>query len=417
MHRFHGFTVLTNRTDLKVMTPTMTTTPVATETTYDRLADLQLEIDSYSLDGLARAWSSEFTRRSTVVRLEGAGQAGTGEDVTYTPDDHEIFQTAASALSLAGSFTLRSFSEHLDELDLFPHPPQRSDSQRYRRWAFESAALDLALRQAGISFADALGRRPEPVNFVVSMRLPEPPSADPVLERLELYPEMRFKLDAASSWDDALVARLAATGAIEAVDFKGHYEGLPVETAADADLYRRVAEGMPTAWLEDPALTPQTKAVLAQHRGRITWDGPITSVADIAALTERPRMVNVKPSRFGTVRGLLDAYDYLAAAGIGAYGGGQFELGPGRGHVQLLASLFHPEAPNDVAPLGHHAIERGLPTSPLPAPGDAPGFGWDQAASRSGSCCGPEEQSQCCAQSAKSACCGERAKTGTCGCR
>ena len=28
--------------------------------------------------------------------------------------------------------------------------------------------------------------------------------------------------------------------------------------------------------------------------------------------------------------------------GIALYGGGQFELGPGRGHIQYLASLFHP---------------------------------------------------------------------------
>ena len=34
------------------------------------------------------------------------------------------------------------------------------------------------------------------------------------------------------------------------------------------------------------------------------------------------------------------------------YGGGQFELGPGRGQIQYLASVFHPDGPNDVAPTG-----------------------------------------------------------------
>jgi hypothetical protein len=86
--------------------------------------------------------------------------------------------------------------------------------------------------------------------------------------------------------------------------------------------------------------------------------------------------VNVKPSRFGTLRGLPDAYDHLAAEGIGAYGGGQFELGPGRGQIQYLASLFHPDAPNDVAPLGYHEIRDGLPESPLAAPATESGFRW-----------------------------------------
>ena len=63
-------------------------------------------------------------------------------------------------------------------------------------------------------------------------------------------------------------------------------------------------------------------------------------------------MVNIKPSRLGGLQSLLDVYDYCAAHGIGSYGGGQFELGVGRGQIQYLASLFHPDAPNDVAPAG-----------------------------------------------------------------
>ena len=65
----------------------------------------------------------------------------------------------------------------------------------YRRWAFESAAADLALRQAGRSLADVLGREPQPINFVVSLRLGEPPSAEPVTRRLAAYPGLQFKLD------------------------------------------------------------------------------------------------------------------------------------------------------------------------------------------------------------------------------
>src|SRR5665809_129848 len=45
-------------------------------------------------------------------------------------------------------------------------------------------------------------------------------------------------------WDDALVAELAATGAVDSVDFKGQYRGTTVDTPPDAALYGRVAEGL-----------------------------------------------------------------------------------------------------------------------------------------------------------------------------
>ena len=221
-------------------------------------------------------------------------------------------------------------------------------SRLYRRWAFESAALDLALRQAAARSPTA-GHEPRPVTFVVSLRLGKPASLEPVAGRLTRYPTLRFKLDPTSDWTDELIAQLVETGAVDSVDFKGHYVGTVVDQEPDPDLYRRVVEAFPDAWIEDPALTEETDPVLGRTRDRITWDAPIHSIADIEALPFPPRMVNVKPSRFGSLRALCDAYDYLAERGIGAYGGGQFELGPGRGQIQYLASLFHPDTPNDVA--------------------------------------------------------------------
>ena len=90
-------------------------------------------------------------------------------------------------------------------------------------------------------------------------------------------------------------------------------------------------------------------------------------------------MVNVKPSRLGPLRSLFGAYEYCERNGIGMYGGGQFELGPGRGQIQLLASLFHPDNPNDVAPGGYNDVEPadGLPSSPLEPRPTPTGFRWD----------------------------------------
>ena len=80
--------------------------------------------------------------------------------------------------------------------------------------------------------------------------------------------------------------------------------------------------------------------------------------------------MNIKPSRFGTVEGLLECIEYCHANGMELYGGGQFELGVGRRHIQVLASLFYADGPNDVAPSEYNAGEprAGLPQSPLPAP-------------------------------------------------
>jgi len=63
---------------------------------------------------------------------------------------------------------------------------------------------------------------------------------------------------------------------------------------------------------------------------------------------------------------------------IGNYGGGQFELGVGRGQNQYLASLFHADAPNDVAPTGFNLPDTpaGLPSSPLAPVPAATGFRW-----------------------------------------
>ena len=346
--------------------------------TWETLAGLEVAVEDYALDPLQATVSSEFERKSTVIRLRGAGHEGLGEDVTYDAVDQEILQAAGPTLPLAGRYTLASFSAALADLQLFPQPPQREVSVLYRMWAYESAALDLALRQAGTTLHAALGREPRPVRFVVSMRLGEPPTLAPLRRRLELYPGLRFKLDPTSSWDERLIAGLVATGAVDSVDFKGLYHGSIVDQPADPVLYRRVVEAFPDAWIEDPALTPATDALLAPYRERFSWDAPIHSIADIEALPYPPRMVNIKPSRLGGLRSLLDTYDYCAERGIGNYGGGQFELGVGRGQNQYLASLFHADAPNDVAPTGFNLPDppADLPASPLaPAP-RAAGFRW-----------------------------------------
>jgi hypothetical protein len=336
---------------------------------YERVSNLPLEIDEVELERLEQPVSTEFTRVTTIVRLRGGGEEGLGEDVTYEAALHGAWP----ALDLLGSWTLDVLSEHVGSLDLFATETQQRAYADYRRWSLESAALDLALRQAGMPLAGALGRQLQPVRFVVSTR-------GDWRAWLRVQPSIRFKLDAEKTWDDELIRELAATGAVDVVDLKGFYRGTPVDLLPDADLYRRVVEGFPDAWIEDAAITDETRPVLEPHRDRLTWDAPIHSVDDVLALEFPPKMLNVKPSRFGSVRRLFDTFDYCAARGIGTYSGGQFELGPGRGQIQYVASLFSPDGPNDVAPGIYNVSDPrpGLPESPLPVAASPTGFRWGQ---------------------------------------
>jgi L-alanine-DL-glutamate epimerase-like enolase superfamily enzyme len=345
---------------------------------WEKVADLPLEIEDYALERLERDVSSSFTRVSTVLRFRGDGHEGLGEDVSYEVEDQQALQDAGATQPLAGTWTLESFCDHLATLDLWPEPARHDASVLYRVWAYESAALDLALRQAGISLQEALRREARPLTFVVSLRLGEPATMAPLRARLDRYPGLRFKLDPTPSWDDALVAELVKTGAVDTVDLKGLYKGSVVDNPPDPVLYGRVAEGFPDAWIEDPAITDATWPVLEPHQDRITWDGNIHSVQDIVSLPFPPHMVNVKPSRLGGLRPLFKALEHCEDRGIAMYGGGQFELGVGRGQIQYLASIFHPDGPNDVAPGGFNDVEpaTGLPSSPLPVAASTTGFRW-----------------------------------------
>ena len=352
---------------------------------FSAIADLPIQIDSYELTGLDRTFPTGFTRPSTLITLRGGGLEGVGEDVVYDDLDHIALRDAGAVHDLSGPSSLGELCELIGSLDLFPAPPVRDFSRLYRRWAFESAALDLALRQAGKPLHEVVGREVAPLEFVCSVRANPVAESDgeldvvlaPIRSRLELYPDLRFKLDPQPDWDDDVLTYLQQSGSVDSLDLKGCYAGTPVDVEAGPEFYDRFATAFPDAWLEDPKLNEETIPVLEPHKDRITWDAPIHSVADIEALTWKPRIVNVKPSRIGGLEALSDAYSYCEREGIGAYGGGQTELSVGRDHIQYLAAMMHPTTPNDVAPRGYNEAEvpKGLPSSPLELAPAGTGFG------------------------------------------
>jgi hypothetical protein len=340
-------------------------------TLYERVADLPLTVSEATYGTRERDTSSGFTRRTTTVELRSDGCVGRGEDVTYENDDHEPYPDP----ELAGEYTFDGFSTRLDGVDRWPEPPERDTSRHYRRWAFEAAALDLALRQADTDLANAFDRSSDPVRFAVSTRVE---SFERVERLLEVAPGSEFKLDPVPDWSDDLIERLADLDRVRVLDLKGFYEGTDVDTEPEPEFYRRVVEAFPDAVVEDPALTEETRPVFEGEEDRVAWDYPITGVKSVEESPWEPRWLNVKPSRFGTVRSLLDTVEYCRERDVRLYGGGQFELGVGRGQIQALASVFYPDAPNDVAPGGYNDPEPSpdLPSSPLDPPAEPVGFGW-----------------------------------------
>ena len=332
---------------------------------WDAVADLEVRVDGYALRRRESHTPSGWTRVTTTVVLDGDGMTGEGEDVTYTADDHDH---VPEGLMLAGTWSLDDLSRQLDELELWDGDPDNHTGQDHRRWAFESASLDLALRQNERGLGEALGREERPIRFVVSTRsAPE--------RWLEVAPGLEFKLDAEEDWDRPLLRRLRELDRVRFVDLKAYYRGTSVDLAPDPELYRAIVEELPDAIVEDAWLDDGLRDALAGAEDRLSFDAPVHSLSDLEGLPLEPRWLNIKPSRFGTLRGLFETIEACEERGIQLYGGGQYELGPGRLQIQRLASVFYPDGPNDVAPSAYNEGEprADLPQSPLPPP-EGPGL-------------------------------------------
>ncbi|MBO9534919.1 MAG: hypothetical protein J7513_18240 [Solirubrobacteraceae bacterium] len=349
------------------------------EEAWTRLAALPLQVDEVSLSFPSITVRSGWERVTTVIALHGAGEEGLGEDVTYEAEEHRAVEAAGAPLDATGQWTLGSFCERVAATDLFPSgAPDHDVSRNYRRWAWESAALDLALRQAGTDLGAVLGLETQPVSFVASTRLGEPSAVSALDDHLAAVPDLRFKLDAAEDWDEAFLTDLAALDRTDCIDLKAFYTGTVVDVSITPEQTLAIANAIPDCTLEDVAPGLATELIAAEYPDRLSWDAPILSVADLEALPIAPSRMNVKPSRIGSIAELLAVHGWLRDRDVASYGGGQFELSVGRGQIILLASLLHPSTPNDVAPVEYHAFQPGgtLPASPLTPAGAVRGFRW-----------------------------------------
>src|SRR5437660_8535682 len=200
--------------------------------------DLPIAIKSTSFEALLPSGPTALEDYSTTqLRLQGRGEEGVGEQVGMPAAQESL---RASDFPLTGEWaTLADFLAHVDAIEMWPEPPEYELQRNWRRWTFESAAVDLALRQSSTSLPEVLARTPQPVRFVNSFGLGDPPDADKVATRRAMHPTVGFKLDVMPSWTQGIMDRIAAVEGVTTIDFKGQY-GLEVaDEAALVAMYER----------------------------------------------------------------------------------------------------------------------------------------------------------------------------------
>jgi len=169
-------------------------------TLYSKISDLELHIKKINTETQEKQVSEHFTRRTTTVTISGKEKTGKGEDVIWEAEKHSYPQ-----LNLEGSYSFREFSKMLDDKELFPEDTEYTETdQKYRRWAVESAALDLALKQNNTTLAEVLDKKYSPLRFVVSPSMNEP-SIEKLENLIELNPSIEFKLDASEDWTQEFI--------------------------------------------------------------------------------------------------------------------------------------------------------------------------------------------------------------------
>ena len=176
-------------------------------------------------------------------------------------------------------------------------------SRHYRRWAFESAALDLALRQAGLPLHEALERDPKPLQFVCSTRLTSfddeaGSTTEPISKRLAKYPGLEFKLDPENDWTPELIAEIGELADRPGPRSQGSLPGHPGRRRDRSRALPAGGRGVPRAHTSRiPTSTTRLGALLEPLADRVTWDAPLHSLADITGRSSGSRRRSTRSRR------------------------------------------------------------------------------------------------------------------------
>ena len=262
-------------------------------------------------------------------------------------------------LPLAGEWTLRLASPSTSAgSTLFPGaaPPDRRSTATTAAGASRARRSTSRCARPARSLADVARPRAAPGHVRRLLAAGRP--ADARARSRAGSPPTRTCASSSTAtpdWDDELIDGLVETGAVDSIDFKGAYKGTPVDVETDPAFYRRDRRGVPGRLARGPR--PRDRGRARGAASRTTTASPGTRRSTRSTTSSRmPRAAAARSTSSRRASASLEAlfagYDFCAERGMGAYGGGQYELGVGRGQIQYLAALFHPDAPNDIAPSG-----------------------------------------------------------------
>jgi hypothetical protein len=149
-----------------------------------------------------------------------------------------------------------------------------------------------------------------------------------------------------------------ATGAVDTIDLKGQYGFEVKDPEALAALYDQVLAAFPDAYLEDPHDLPEIKQRLGDHLDRVSQDAPIRDVENIGTTPLAPRIVNVKPSRIGSLRRLFGVYARCARERRPTYWRWHGRAGRGPRADRAACRFVPRRCANDVAPSAYNETTR-----------------------------------------------------------
>jgi hypothetical protein len=294
-----------------------------------------------------------FTRTTTVVHLRGGGAGGASARTSPgTPS------TTTASRRRARSSRSRAPGRSSPSRD-----PRDADTQR--RWPTRAPrSTSRCARRARRSRRRSARAAPRDVRRLAGPRRLHR-RASVVRRWLEIEPSHRFKLDPAATGRRpdrrARRDRRDRDGRLQGVLQPGRAIRRPTPTST-----AQSPRAFPRPYLEDPALTDETDSVLEPYRERVTWDAPIQSVADVEG-SRSPRACSTpSPRASGRSRSCSTSTTTADETGIDLYGGGMFELGPGRGQIQYLASLLSPLTARTTSRRGRTTIPSRVKASVQP---------------------------------------------------
>ena len=166
---------------------------------WDRLRALPLVVESYELDRLSATLAYGFERVTTRGPAARRRQRrGCGEDVSPYEDEADTLHVHRARCCRSPASGRSSRSATTCRARPVARPAGAGTmARRWRNWAFESAALDLALNQAGRALHEALGRprRGRALRQLARPRRPADLRPDPPPARAPPRPALQARRD------------------------------------------------------------------------------------------------------------------------------------------------------------------------------------------------------------------------------